>query len=266
VLKVAWATDIHLNFVTAADADAWCRSVERLRAGAVLISGDIAEAPSLVGWLRFLQERITAPIYFVTGNHDYYHGSFLQVRQQLEDLTRTSPRLHWLDAVGLLRLTEQTGLIGHGGWADGRNGDYAGSSLQLNDHRLIADFLGLDTWARARLLAKLGDEAAAHVHHVLPPALDRFEHIIFLTHVPPFPEASWHEGQLADAEALPHFTCKAVGDALLHLMRDRPDRLLTVLCGHTHSAGEAWLLPNLQVKTGGAVYGQPAVQPPMYVR
>jgi hypothetical protein len=30
-----------------------------------------------------------------------------------------------------LRLTEQTGLIGHGGWADGRNGDYAGSSLQV---------------------------------------------------------------------------------------------------------------------------------------
>jgi hypothetical protein len=35
---------------------------------------------------------------------------------------------------------------------------------------------------------------------------------------------------------------------------------MTVLCGHTHSSGEAQILPNLRVLTGGAVYGKPALQ------
>ena len=34
----------------------------------------------------------------------------------------------------------------------------------------------------------------------------------------------------------------------------------TVLCGHTHSAGEARVLPNPRVLTGGAEYGRPDVQ------
>jgi hypothetical protein len=35
---------------------------------------------------------------------------------------------------------------------------------------------------------------------------------------------------------------------------------LTVLCGHTRGGGEAEILPNLRVLTGGARYGNPAVQ------
>ena len=35
---------------------------------------------------------------------------------------------------------------------------------------------------------------------------------------------------------------------------------MTVLCGHTHSAGEAQVLPNLRVLTGGAEYGRPELQ------
>ena len=42
-------------------------------------------------------------------------------------------------------------------------------------------------------------------------------------------------------------------------MTSRPDRQMTVLCGHTHGA-EAQVLPNLRVLTGGAEYGEPKVQ------
>jgi hypothetical protein len=41
---------------------------------------------------------------------------------------------------------------------------------------------------------------------------------------------------------------------------------MTVLCGHTHGAGRAQLLPNLEVKTGGADYGWPNLQEPLLVR
>ena len=35
---------------------------------------------------------------------------------------------------------------------------------------------------------------------------------------------------------------------------------MTVLCGHTHSAGIAKILPNLEVRTGAAEYGRPELQ------
>jgi hypothetical protein len=117
------------------------------------------------------------------------------------------------------------------------------------------------TWpdpdARLEKLNALGDEAAASVARVLPEALDRFESVVFLTHVPPFEAACRHEGRISDKDWLPHFTCKAVGDVLVRRMRERPDRRLTVLCGHTHGNGVARILPNLEVRTGGARPRQP---------
>jgi 3',5'-cyclic-AMP phosphodiesterase len=80
------------------------------------------------------------------------------------------------------------------------------------------------------------------------------------THVPPFREACWHEGKLSNADWLPHFSCKAVGEALRRAAKAHPDRKIRVLCGHTHGAGTAEILPNLKVFTGGAEYGEPAVQ------
>ncbi len=35
---------------------------------------------------------------------------------------------------------------------------------------------------------------------------------------------------------------------------------MTVLCGYTHGGGEARILPNLRVLTGGAEYGRPVIQ------
>ena len=46
-------------------------------------------------------------------------------------------------------------------------------------------------------------------------ALERFEHVLVLTHVPPFREACWHEGRISGDDYLPYFACKATGDVLL---------------------------------------------------
>ena len=106
----------------------------------------------------------------------------------------------------------------------------------------------------------LGDQAAAYFREILPKALARYRNMLLLTHVPPFKEACWHEGHISDDEFLPHFACQAVGDVLIEMMQSHPECNLTVLCGHTHGSGTAQILPNLQVKTGGAEYGQPALQ------
>jgi len=46
--RLAWRTDLHLNFVTPGHVDRRCRTVRDAGAGAVLLGGDIGEAPDLV--------------------------------------------------------------------------------------------------------------------------------------------------------------------------------------------------------------------------
>jgi 3',5'-cyclic-AMP phosphodiesterase len=260
MLRLAWLTDIHLNFVEPAQVDDLCRSVVDNGADAVLLTGDIAEAVDVVDHLQALDDRIGLPLYFVLGNHDFYRGSIAGVRGAIAELCARRPRLHWLPGSGVVELTPETGLVGHDGWADGRLGDYAGSEVMLNDYWLIEELAGLDRAGRLEQLHALGDEAADHFRRILPAALGRFRRLVVLTHVPPFREACWHDGQVSGNDWLPHFACRATGEALFEAAAGSPDRELTVLCGHTHSPGEAQVLPNLRVLTGGAEYGRPEVQ------
>jgi hypothetical protein len=129
----------------------------------------------------------------------------------------------------------------------------------MNDFKLIAELKGRNKLDRWEVLPGLGDEAADHVRRVLPPALETYAEVVFLTHVPPFREACWHEGRISDDYWAPHFTCQAVGQAMMEIMRLHPERRLTVLCGHTHGSGETAPRHNLQVITGGAEYGNPQI-------
>jgi len=257
--RLAWCTDIHLNF---AKADALAEFLQHLDAAdpdLLLIGGDIAEATDVVHYLELLDHLLQRPVFFVLGNHDFYFGSISRVRHDVRALCARQDRLVYLSDAGVIELAEQVALVGHDGWADARIGDYARSQIMLNDYRLIQELAGMDKQQRWPLLQALGDEAAAVIRQVLPQALERYASVYLLTHVPPLREACWHNGALSNDEWAPHFTCKAVGDAILEILPDYPHRHLTVLCGHTHGSGEAHPLPNLCIYTGAAVYGFPAV-------
>ena len=262
-MKLSWVTDIHLNFVDESRAEAFCREIAETEAESVLIGGDIAESHDLVSWLRFMEERLARPIYFVLGNHDYYGSSIGEVREKVRDLTRSSKWLHWLNEEEAVRLSGSWGLVGVDGWGDARYGDHDRSNIELSDFDQIRDLIGLEKPELGKRLHELGDQEGEHVRTVLPKALDQYENILFLTHVPPFIEACWYDGRTSDENWAPYFTCKAVGHVLLEFMKGRPDRQMTVLCGHTHSPGEARMLPNLKVRTGQARYSDPELQYPL---
>jgi 3',5'-cyclic-AMP phosphodiesterase len=109
-------------------------------------------------------------------------------------------------------------------------------------------------------LNSLGDEAARHFEAVLQQAVAQYPNVIAATHVPPFKEAAWYDGKHSDDNYLPHFDCQAAGHAMRRIMQANPQSRLLVLCGHTHGSGEARILDNLQVLTGGAEYGRPEIQ------
>ncbi|MFV1964324.1 MAG: metallophosphoesterase [Pirellulaceae bacterium] len=264
-MRVAWVTDIHLNFV---DAPTRRRFLDSLAqdSDAVAISGDIGESPDVEGYLREMEEVLQRPIYFVLGNHDFYRGSIATTREAVARLAAESEFLVYLSATGVVELTPQTALIGHDGWADARLGDFANSDVILNDYALISelrmwkgDFV-LDKERLGNVLNAFGDQAAGHLEARLAEAVSRYTNIIAITHVPPFREATWHEGRISDDNWLPHFSCKAAGDAMVNVMASNPQANLLVVCGHTHGGGETKPLENLRVLTGPATYGAPEIQ------
>jgi len=258
--RLAWATDIHLEFCSTTRIEQFAAEVRATSPDALLLAGDNATAPSLATALTLLERLLPCPIWFVLGNHDFYKGSLAAVRAEIAARTADSPSLRWLPSAGVIRVGETTAVLGVDGWADARCGDYSGSTVRLNDFRLILELRGLDTATRFNRLNTLGNQEADLLRHLLTHAVDRYRRIVVVTHVPPFAEAAWHEGQPSAPAWAPFFACKATGVVLLDFAERRADREFVVLCGHTHGAGEYAPLPNLRVTTGGAEYGEPRVQ------
>lgn len=258
--RAAWLTDLHLNFLPPQDIQVFLRQAAAAQPDCVLIGGDTGDAPNLLATLDLIASSFQKPVYFVLGNHDFYHGSLEWTERAVTLLAQQSDHLAYLPSAGVIELTPETALIGHGGWGDGRYGDYQNSWVMINDFVLIDELSHISKAERLRRIMRLGDQAAAYVKTALLRAFETHRRAIFLTHVPPFKEACWHQGRLSDDHFLPYFACKAVGDVLREIMQSRPEKDLLVLCGHTHGAGQAHILDNLRVLTGSADYGAPKIQ------
>ncbi len=258
--RLVWLSDMHLDSLATDTIPKFIAMIRAKKPDILLLGGDISHSAQIVAHLQLLETELEIPIYFVLGNHDFYLSSLAQVQKHITRLTQQSAYLFWLTQLEVVELTPTSALIGHDSWADGRYGDYANSSLMLNDYVLINELTNLTKSERLHMLHRLGDRAAAHFKKVLPLACQTYREILLLTHVPPFREACWYEGQISDDEGLPHFSCKAVGEVLVEVMQAYPECQLTVLCGHTHSRASAEILLNLIVFAAEADYGKVQVQ------
>ena len=261
-MRATWLTDIHLNFLRPHALAQFYARVKAEAPDALLVTGDIAEADSVVRFLGELVAESDAHVYFVLGNHDYYRSNLRVVRDEVQ---RASPRATWLPAHEAMAIGDGVVMIGVDGWGDARCGDLA-SKVQLSDWNRIEDFRRYkdDPAGRIELLQRLGNNEARSLRDRLARAPVTPE-LLVLTHVPPFPEACIYDGVQSDPAYLPWFTCIATGEVLLAYATEHPDTRVTVLCGHSHGAGTYAPLPNLEVRTGGwpagvEGYGNPIVQ------
>lgn len=261
--QLAWLTDLHLNFLTEPQIITFLDQVNAHPADFVVISGDLTDSTRLEHTLTLFHQHIHKPVYFVCGNHDYYNASIEAIRATIPAWILPFANLTWLTKSGVIELTPNTGLIGHDGWADGRFGDFENSTMMLNDYFLIEELSFIFPEERLEKLHALGDECAAHFAAYLPAALHQYAQVIVVTHVPPFREACVHGDQISDDDALPHFASRAPGEVLCAMAEQYPDRMITVLCGHTHSPCDLMILPNLRVIAGHAVYSEPKIQHPV---
>lgn len=271
-MKLAFATDIHLNFANTIAMESFANQVLATKPDALVISGDISEAPDIQDHLRVLEQYFDKyfPTYFVLGNHDYYHGSIKEVRASMKKYcalnTKSPTKAVWLGSKPFIRLTDKTALVGHDGWYDGQYSDWFASRLWMSDYDII-DELSMDESGNPRgktsLYAKINElafQSAKHVSNGAQAAIKAgHTSIVIATHVPPFPENSVYNGKQSDSTWLPCFSSKNMGDALLKLAKANQDVSFLVLCGHSHGQAKFQPVGNLTCITGKAQYNHPSL-------
>lgn len=259
-MKIAYTSDIHLNFLSYQRRLKLYTEIENLKADTLLIAGDIGESNGLVNYLTELQNHVTAPVCFVLGNHDFYKGSIQQTQQLADEYSA----LNWKKATYLstqnyiLDIDTRTAIIGHDGWADGRSGDYNNLSVELNDFYQIAELQNLTKEKRLEKMQELADIANAHIIKGLTNTIKGgAKNIIIVTHVPPWAKASRYRGRIANPDFLPYYCSMELGIKIEKAMKNQ-DANLTVICGHTHCP-YAEQIGNIRVIVNGSDYNKPKV-------
>lgn len=260
-MKLAWLTDPHLNFLNPLTLEAFYQRVRDVNADALLITGDIAEGDCIVGTLKDLYTAVDRPIYFVLGNHDYYQSSIASVREKVRLMCEDVPGLTWLHECNV-SLNDTTSLVGVDGWADAKLGAPEKQRIGMADWDLIKEYRVLGKWdhqARMQFAADTGRKEAYALRIHLNNAAEESSRILVATHIPPFKEATWHQGKHSDNDWLPWFSCQQTGEVLADCAAHYPHVKFEVYCGHTHGEGVYQHSDNLIVHTGAARYGWPDV-------
>ncbi len=116
--KIVWLSDLHLNFLSSDELYEFLKIVIHHEPIVVLITGELSDSTKLIFHLRILEAEIKRPVYFVLGNHDFYHSSIKKVRKEVSSLVLNSKNLSWLTEMGIIELNSTTAIMGHDSWAD----------------------------------------------------------------------------------------------------------------------------------------------------
>lgn len=259
--KFLWLTDIHLNFLSPHDVMNFASKLRSYNADGILISGDISTGPRLIDDLSVLASNVRCPIYFVLGNHDFYRTSFTEAEHAVKNLCSNESSITYLSSVEYITLSQDVALVGQDGWYDTRWCEPLSSLVFLYDFFLIKDFRALFSHKeRIALAREKAYEEAQRTSSKLRQALKLHKTVYFITHFPPWPQATPYEGNLIKRFWVPYSTSKVMAETLKNVMIDFPDRKLIVLSGHTHESKEYQPTENIIVKVGHSRFGDPKVQ------
>lgn len=258
-MKLAWCTDTHLDFCSLEHKKKFYNLLDTVDSDVVGITGDISTGTEIIETLKSLMYYQSKPVWFVLGNHDYYHSSIVTVRKEIQELCKQYENLIWLDKAEPILISDEVALLGHSGWGDAKNGDFLRTPVRLNDHRLIKELSHLERRSLQTKLMLLGSEAGFHLENGFTSLPSSIKTVWVLTHVPPFPESAWYGEESGHWDWIPDFTCKSIGDVLLKQAEQNPQLQINVLCGHGHSKGQVWMRDNLFVRTGEAEYKKPKI-------
>jgi Icc-related predicted phosphoesterase len=257
-MQLAWVTDPHLEWLSDEKLEAFFTALAESETEGIIVSGDISYSKTIKYHLRRFSQ-LPMPIYFVLGNHDIYESSFAYVHDMVRRSVKDHKNLFWLTESVPIRLTEKTFLVGHDGWADGRAGMGQRSGFLVNDYRAISDFRGLSVGATFSLMQTQADIASRRLRTQISKIIEPTErqHVIVVTHAPPFVKACRYAHGPTSPEYIPHFSNVGMGKALEDVAKKTKARI-SVLCGHTHEEVRVNINDRIAVWVGPALYGSPS--------
>ncbi len=260
--KTIWASDLHLEFLKKEKRNDFLNQLAAMEPENIILGGDTGEAPNVGSYLKLIAQHMPSAtkIYIICGNHEGYRSSIAAARGEIIKICDESDQLYYLPNEGVVELSENVGLIGADCLlGDARIGNY-NNRIRLGDFTWTADFQCLNHKERITILRKLGDQARDYFESVLPLALQKYNHVVIITHAPLFSEFCLHGGKPSSPDYLPYFVCQAPGEIVFKYAKEFPDNFIYCLSGHSHCHAEGNLLKNLYVCVSGSDYGAPRIE------
>lgn len=249
-----WMTDIHMNFLLDPGVKRkFLSSISKLEKP-LFITGDISDGIKLELNLCELSEASKYPIYFISGNHDYYHSSFERTRKIFERAVSEHENLVYLPMSGVTPLSEDTCVIGTESWYDGRSGNLVLTPFGMNDFRLISDLVCPSRIETIKAFQDRADSALEHLKALLEVAVKKYKKIIILSHPVPFGVLDVKKGELS-----PFYVWYDAGKYIADFSSEHKEIDFLWLCGHTHASSSFKYDQNLRVYALGAEYGYPKI-------
>ncbi len=260
--EVIWLTDIHLDLASSEVREEFFLKLKTHPSKTILVGGDTADGPLSHHFLKEMAKITQKKIYFILGNHDFYGLSIGVQKERTKALSKENSALCYLTGHDPIPLSPTVALIGHDGWADGReNGEsFLTSALHIRDYVEIEELKGRTPSELQEALFDLGDEAAKETEEKLLLALDSYQKVLFITHAPPFRAACMYEGKITGSAWAPHFVSQVMGRMLKRVLEKYPEKECLVLAGHSHHEAHVQVLPNLKVQVAESCYGAPRIQ------
>ncbi len=273
--KLAHCSDLHLDHLARKHGESSItefgelinRSMDAHGIQHLMITGDISNSSQLVDDLtQFMKTMQEKQVFFVLGNHDFYGGTFDETRAKVDKLQEKlgADKLCYVTNSEPVKLFDGKVLLtGHDGWYDGGYADWFDHRVVvLNDEYYIKD-LEVLRHNRHLLYQKLRSLAKKAVAKLEGIELKPDQTLVFLTHVPPYPEACSYRGKPTNEFYLPCFSSQLLGDALFDLSvaleyeQENCGAMIQVFCGHTHGAADFLKEKNLRVRTAHSEYTRP---------
>jgi predicted phosphohydrolase len=260
VVKLALTSDLYLGVTPPDRLAAMLREMADFGPDAVVVAGDLAESlADLTRCLKLLRQNLTAPIYVLPGDHDFwarppYDSSRLY--RELIPQAVVGNGCHWLE--GAAFVVEGVAVAGCIGWYDYSAASMAGmlSDLEFAQKKYMynADALRIDwEWSDPEFAGLTGGALLA--------TLDQLEEnpdvaaVVVVTHFPVL------EQQL-DRTRVAGFASAYAGNLSLGRKVLQRRKVSYVVSGHAHIAREATLaregLPPVQVRVLPGDYEKPA--------
>lgn len=236
--RIGWLTDPHFESARKIK-DMGFHSYD---VDALLITGDIGNTPKHTRpSLEYLSQVWKKPIIYTLGNHDYRVSRNIETQRKGHgDFSDRISHLHWLQRSGPITISEETVLIGCDAWPDG--GDIQ-LCQQRRDSKALENVYPFAIDDARKIHAQLNEIKKSKA----------IKTIMIAMHVPPFPEVSYNKKRPSNSHELLAFCSVSMGKVLKSFALSNPDISLEVYCGHTHTAVDKKILPNLHVSVGQAM-------------